>query len=54
MIESDLGIWKVKVEVTYDDPKGREQYFSNFFYIHITEPELVDDETAADSDTEEL
>ena len=33
----DIGLHKIKVEVTYLDPRGREQYFSNFFYLHVTE-----------------
>ena len=33
----DLGLSKIVVEVTYTDPTGREQYFSNFFYLHIIE-----------------
>ena len=32
-----LGLHKITVEVRYDDPRGREQFFSNFFYLHITE-----------------
>ena len=33
----DLGLSKIVVEVRYTDPTGREQYFSNFFYLHIIE-----------------
>lgn len=33
----DLGLWKVVVEVTFLDEKGRKQTFSNFFYLHIIE-----------------
>ena len=36
MTEEDLGMHKVKVEVTYDDPRGKPQYFTNHFYFHIT------------------
>ena len=32
----DLGLRKVIVEVTYDDPTGRRQYYSNYFYLEIT------------------
>ena len=36
-LREDLGLWKIIVEVTYDDPRNRQQYFSNFFYLHIQE-----------------
>ena len=35
--QDDVGLSKVYVEVTYNDPSGREQFFSNFFYLHVIE-----------------
>lgn len=37
MTRDDIGLNKITVEVTYKDPTGREQKFSNFFYLHILE-----------------
>ena len=36
MTLKDVGIHKVKVEVSYSDPRGKPQYFTNSFYLHIT------------------
>ena len=32
----NVGMYKVKVEVSYTDPKDRVQYFSNLFYLHVS------------------
>ena len=42
---------KVKVEVTYDDPSGKSQYFTNYFYLHIT-PDSLQDEINTQLDEE--
>lgn len=43
MSRTELGIHKVTVDVSYVDPRGREQNFSNFFYVHIIEdPSFID------------
>lgn len=43
MSRLELGIHKVIVNVSYVDPRGRLQNFSNFFYVHIIEdPSIID------------
>ena len=31
----DIGVYKVRVEVTYLNPNGKEQFNSRSFYLHI-------------------
>jgi len=35
MQPEDLGVYKVIVEVTYLDPRGRSQFFSGAFFLHV-------------------
>jgi len=35
---ADVGSYKVTVEVSYKDPKGRKQHFANHFFLHISAP----------------
>ena len=48
MTKEDLGIHKIRVEIIYDDPRGKSQYFKSQFYVHV-----IPDPNSRDNDEQE-
>ena len=49
----DIGLCRVKISVSYDDPLGKVHSFSDYFYLSITEPREEERDSAEDTGSQD-